>query len=554
MSATVTPERAALGRDRTGAALPTIAERFRPRIADAPRVVGWLAPLAVALLAFAARVWRLEYPSRLMFDETYYAKDAWSLLHFGYAQDWVENANSQVESGTVTGLWTGEPTQVVHPEVGKWMIAVGEHLFGMNAFGWRISAAVVGALTVLVLARMVRRMTGSTFLGCLAGLLLAVDGVHLVMSRIALLDVFLAFWLVCAMACVVADRDWGRVRLARAYPTSQDIAGFGPVRSLLLRPWRLAAGVCFGLAIGTKWGALYVLAAVGVTVWILDALDRRAIGVRRVWWRSMLSDGLPAFVSLVVVALVVYVLTWMGFLIHHDVFAARFGHGYGDEAPWGSYVDSPTGGLFGPVVDSLRSLWNYHQMVYAFHTGDYLAGKTHPYQSDPWGWLLLNRPVGVDVQNDLAASTAGCSATGDETCLRQVLILGNPAVWWGGAAALAASVWFWIRDRDWRYALLLVVVAAAWLPWFMYDDRPIFLFYATAFIPFTCAAIALVAGRLLRSSRDARTVVGRNAAPVALGVYVAAVAACFAFFFPIWTDMIIEHAEWLQRMWFSRWI
>lgn len=540
-----------LGRTHAGKPLPLLAERFRPRIAGAPRLVGWLAPVAVALLAFAARVWRLEYPPRLLFDETYYAKDAWSLLNFGYAQDWVGEANAQVEAGQTTGLWTGEPTQVVHPEVGKWMIAVGEHLFGMTSFGWRISAAVIGALTVLVLARMVRRMTGSTTLGCLAGLLLAVDGVHFVMSRIALLDVFLAFWLVCALACVVADRDWGRARLARRYAHTEQVTGYGPVRMLLLRPWRLAAGVCFGLAIGTKWSALYVLAVVGVVVWVLDAIDRQAIGVRGAWWRSVLVDGLPAFVSLVLVALVVYILTWTGFLVNHEVFEARFGHGYGETPPWGSYLDGGDKGPLGEAWQALRSLWHYHQMVYSFHTGDYLAGKTHPYQSDPWGWLVLNRPVGVDAQTDLPASTPGCPATGDATCLRQVLILGNPAIWWGGLLALGASVWLWIRERDWRFGLVVLVVLAAWLPWFAYDDRPIFLFYATAFIPFTCAAIALVAGRLLRASRLSRW---RWWGPVTLGVYVAVALACFAFFFPIWTDMLLSNDEWRQRMWFQRWI
>ncbi|MGH1561855.1 dolichyl-phosphate-mannose--protein mannosyltransferase [Mumia sp. DW29H23] len=542
---------APLGRTPDGAPLPPLRERFRSRVADSPRMIGWLGPVAVALLAFAARVWRLEYPPRLLFDETYYAKDAWSLLHFGYAQDWVEDANAKVEAGQTTGLWTGEPTQVVHPEVGKWMIAVGEHLFGMNAFGWRISAAVVGALTVLVLARMVRRLSGSTALGCLAGLLLAVDGVHLVMSRIALLDVFLAFWLVCAVACVVADRDWGRTRLARRFPTTEDVVGFGPVRMLLLRPWRLGAGVCFGLAAGTKWSALYVLAVVGVVVWVLDLIDRRAIGVRGAWWRSILVDGLPAFVSLVLVALVVYVVTWTGFLVNHEVFEGRFGLGYGDTPPWGSAIDQSDRGFVGELLRPLESLWHYHQMVYSFHTGDYLAGKTHPYQSDPWGWLVLNRPVGVDAQTDLPATTPGCTATGTETCIRQVLILGNPAIWWGGLAALIASVWFWLRDRDWRFGLLVLVVLAAWLPWFAYDDRPIFLFYATAFIPFTCAAIALVAGRLLRASRTSRI---RWWGPVALGAYVAVALGLAAFYFPIWTDILLTHEAWLHRMWFTRWI
>ena len=88
---------------------------------------------------------------------------------------------------------------VVHPEVGKWLIALGEKAFGMDPFGWRIAAAVVGALMVLVMCRLARRLTGSTVLGCVAGLLLSFDGLHFVLSRLALLDIFLAFFLLCGV-------------------------------------------------------------------------------------------------------------------------------------------------------------------------------------------------------------------------------------------------------------------------------------------------------------------------------------------------------------------
>ena len=70
-----------------------------------------------------------------------------------------------------------------------------------------VAAAVAGALTVVLLVRMTRRMTGSTTLGCLAGLLLTLDGLHFVQSRIAMLDVFLVLWTTAAAAC---SRGWGR--------------------------------------------------------------------------------------------------------------------------------------------------------------------------------------------------------------------------------------------------------------------------------------------------------------------------------------------------------
>ena len=43
---------------------------------------------------------------------------------------------------------------------------------------------------VLVMVRLVRRLTGSTLLGGVAGLLLCFDGLQLVLSRLALLDIY----------------------------------------------------------------------------------------------------------------------------------------------------------------------------------------------------------------------------------------------------------------------------------------------------------------------------------------------------------------------------
>jgi dolichyl-phosphate-mannose--protein O-mannosyl transferase len=439
---------------------------------------------------------------------------------------------------------------VVHPEVGKWMIAAGEWVFGMDPFGWRVAAAVTGALTVLVLARLVRRLTGSTLVGCLAGLLLTFDGLHLVMSRTALLDVFLTFWLVCAVACLLVDRDRGRARLLRRLPETSDVKGFGPL--LLWRPWRLAAGVCFGLAIGTKWNGIFLLAAMGLLVLAWDIGARRAIGVRSAWLKTTLVDGVPAFLMLVGVALVVYVLTWTGWLIHHETYEARYGFGYGEAAPWGDYLDSPASGFVGETVQAVRSLWHYHAMNYGFHTGDYLADQSHPYQSNPLGWLMLNRPVGVAVTNDIPPDAAGCEAAAESDCIRQVLALGNPGLWWAAAVALIVSVWQWVVRRDWRFAVPVIAVAALWLPWFRLDDRPIFLFYAVAFVPFSCAALAMVCGVLLGppDAPGGRRIFGTAVVLVLL----ATVIVCFAFFWPIWTHGLVTHDEWSRRIWFDAWI
>ncbi|MGH3457978.1 dolichyl-phosphate-mannose--protein mannosyltransferase, partial [Aeromicrobium sp.] len=426
----------------------------------------------------------------------------------------------------------GQPSQIVHPEAGKWLIALGEAAFGMDSFGWRVSAAVIGALTVLVLARLVRRLTGSTVIGCLAGLLLALDGVHLVLSRLALLDVFLTFWIVCAVACLVADHDWITKRLDRYR---------------VLRPWQLLAGVCFGLACGTKWSGLYVLAVFGLAAVAWEVVARRRHG--RSWLTSTLAVGVPAFVTLVGVAALVYVATWTGWLLNADVYEQRFGLGHGDEAPWGAYVKSPSAGLIGHTWDALRSLWSYHQMSYHFHTGAYLAAQTHDYQSQAWGWLVLDRPVSVAVQ--LKVPAVHCGAPSSSSCLRETLILGNPAVWWPCVVASVGAVAAWIAFRDWRWSVPTLGLLATWAPWLLTTNRPIFSFYAVASLPFMIIALCLfvdLARRRLQSPR------GRYGVWLGAGILVTAVVIAFWFFFPIWTYELLPYDSWHDRMWFDRWI
>ena len=152
------------------------------------------------------RLWNLGEPKAFVFDETYYAKEAWALLRYGYEQDYVDKADGQIISGN-TDVFSSTASYVVHPPLGKWMIASGEQLFGFTPFGWRIAVAVLGTLSILVLARLVRRMTGSTVLGTIAGFLLAIDGLHLVMSRTALLDLPLSFFLLLAFGALVLDRE-----------------------------------------------------------------------------------------------------------------------------------------------------------------------------------------------------------------------------------------------------------------------------------------------------------------------------------------------------------
>jgi dolichyl-phosphate-mannose-protein mannosyltransferase len=514
----------------------TTIERLRVPMPD-DRLTGWLLTLLITAIAFVIRLVHLNRPANLIFDETYYAKDAYSLLKFGYERNWPESANKSIVAGTPDVMQT-TASFIVHPQVGKWLIAGGEHLFGLNSFGWRFAPLVFGSLLVLVTIRLVRRVSRSTLVGSLAGVLLTFDGLAFVMSRIALLDIFLAFFVVAGVACLAADRDWFRSRLAAHLEARslQDLGGrYGP--ALIVRPWRIAAGLCFGLALGTKWNALYLLAAFALLSLAWDVGARRLAGAG---WRANLAvvrDGIPAFFSLVVLGVAVYAASWASWL-------ATSG---GYDRDWGGLHPDSTSVKY--LGRPLASLLHYNYDIWNFHTGDYIKNATHVYAANPGGWLIIARPIGMDAVNGIKSGTDGCVSP--DTCVRVISGIGTPALWWGAVFALVVALLLWVGGRDWRFGIPVVGVLSAWLPWFQYDDRPLFFFYAVAMIPFSVMAVALGLGLLLGDRRGGER---RMIGAVVSGAFVALVAANFAYIYPILTDQLLSRPQWLARMWFKSWI
>ena len=192
--------------DRSSATLP---DRLAPAL-PSHGWRGWLGPLSAGAVATVTRLSRLGEPNAVVFDETYYAKDAWSYLRFGVEIDEVDDHKELMmqagDNWRVVEAFSGGPGFVVHPPVGKWVIAAGEYLFGVDPFGWRIAIAILGIAAVVMTARIVRRLTRSDALGTIAGLLLALDGIHIVLSRTALLDLVLGFWVLTGFGLLLVDR------------------------------------------------------------------------------------------------------------------------------------------------------------------------------------------------------------------------------------------------------------------------------------------------------------------------------------------------------------
>ncbi|MBL8929360.1 MAG: phospholipid carrier-dependent glycosyltransferase [Kineosporiaceae bacterium] len=502
---------------------PGVQRLLTAALHDRDRLWGWLAPLTVAIIGGVLRFWHLGRPPWLVFDETYYVKQGASMITFGYeraVRQGLDKPDVLWNAGT-TDVWGERADFVVHPPAGKWLIGLGQLLFGSTEpVGWRFASAVVGTASILMLGRIARRLLGSTLLGTTAALLLAVDGQHFVHSRTGLLDVFVMFWALAGFGCLLVDRDQARARLA---------AGEGT----WIRPWRLAAGACLGMCTATKWSGLFFVAAFSIASLAWDVAARRASGRRHWVVTALFRDGVGAFVHLVPTVAVVYLLSWAGWF--------RSADGYNRQ--WAA--EHPAEGAAGLLPGAVRSLWDYHQQMWRFNT---TLHTPHAYQSHPWSWIVLGRPTAFDYRS-YRIGERGCRYS---ECSRAVTDLGNPVIWWGAAIAIAVLLVVWALGRDWRAGAILAGLAGGWLPWFLWDERTIYTFYAVAFVPYVVLALTFCLGLVLgpRDASPDRRLVGAGTAG---GVVLLAVLA-FAFFYPVLSDQLISHQAWVARMWLPSWI
>jgi dolichyl-phosphate-mannose-protein mannosyltransferase len=424
-------------------------------------VIAGVAPILIAISAFFLRIFNLGNPKGFVFDEVYYVDGARDLLKYGVEVD---------------GL---KPEFVVHPPIGKWCIALGIKLFGNNEFGWRITSAIAGTLIILIAARLAHILFYSPFLTAITATLMACDGLLLVHSRTALLDIVLTLFVLSAAYFWFRQQYW-------------------------------YASIFFGLALATKWSALYFIALFG-SVTLYKLLREKSIK------DSLSTIGLRVL-QFALVPLAMYITSWAGW------FASARG--------WDrNYATNP-----------ISSLIYYHKQMLDFHTS--LVEK-HSYQANPWSWLIMGRPTSF-----FYASPDAC---GSKSCAQEVLALGTPVLWWSATIAVAVLIGYWIwqfynRKVDSKLTFILLGVTAGYLPWFFFQKRTVFSFYAIVFEPFLVLAIIYCAKLFMdRSSNPA------NAQVIILG-FVAVVFLNFVFFLPLYLGEVITYAQWHMRMWFPSWI
>jgi dolichyl-phosphate-mannose-protein mannosyltransferase len=516
----------------------TVTDRLWDTFATNPqreRAVRAIGPIAVVLTAAGTRLWNLGFPKTLIFDETFYVKDAYTLSKLGYEGTWPANPDPGFAAGKVNTYLT-PGSFVVHPPLGKWIISLGfDWLGATNAVSWRIMTAIVGILAIILLMMIAKYLFKSTLVATIVGFLMAIDGNAIVMSRVGLLDNFVMFFALLGFGAILLDRQWTAVRLSMwiakrgANGKSTD---WGP--ALWWRPWLILAGLAFGLDSAVKWSGIYFLAVLVVYTLLVDIIARHHAKVPYGSGGAILKQGPASFLLTVPIAAAAYLVTWTGWFVTKG--------GYNR-----TYADQPGNAWTGPIAwvpHAFQSWWNFEYQVYQYNVNEH---SPHPYAANPLTWLLMIRPTSMYFtsanygQNGCTASFCGSSITG----------IANPLIWYAAVAAAIYLVYRLIRYHEWRVGLILAGLAAGYLPWMFYLGRTVFQFYTIAFEPYLLLALAYVVWKIIgkRGDPEYRRAIGMRW----IAVFLVAAVAISVFFWPLWTGTQIDFKYMQLHYWIPTW-
>jgi len=136
--------------------------------------------LVISVLALIFFGFGLSNPPRSYYDEGYYIPAAKALL--------AGTPNPNPEA----------------PPLGKYLVAAGIELAGDRPVGWRAASTVCGSLSLAAIYLWTYLLSRNSRIALVAAILTLFNNFLFVMSRVAMMDVFLVFFLLWGLAAYTA--------------------------------------------------------------------------------------------------------------------------------------------------------------------------------------------------------------------------------------------------------------------------------------------------------------------------------------------------------------
>ncbi len=215
----------------------------------------------ILVFAFTTRVFELAKPNNEYFDEVYHAFTARVILHNDpKAWEWW---NTPPEGFAYE--WT-------HPPLAKLGMFLGMKIFGENSFGWRIPGAMLGVGSVFMVYLISKKLFKDEVVGLLSSAVFSLDGLPLVLSRIAMNDSYLLFFVLLSVYFFIREKNF-------------------------------LSALFFGFALASKWSAIWALPILFI-----------------LWIRRKKKFQPSLFISFVILPFSIYMLSYLPmFLTGHGL-------------------------------------------------------------------------------------------------------------------------------------------------------------------------------------------------------------------------------------------
>lgn len=378
-----------------------------------------------------------------------------------------------------------EPYETTHPPLGKLLISSGIALFGMNPFGWRIVGTLFGVALVPMSYLFGLKLFRSRFYAFTAAFLMLVEFMRFAQSRVAVIDVFAVFFIM-VMYYFLLD----------LFPDTGTRPRRSVYRTLFL------AGISFGIGAACKWITLYAGCGMLLLVAIrtITELRRREYPAAQGITGFLLRRMGVCLMAFGVIPALIYLLAYLPFL-------ALPGPGHG-------------------LMDIFRlqaHIYNYHRTLQA----------THPFSSPWWSWPLNLYPMWMYTGTGLPAGTVSTIAS-----------FGNPAIFWPGLVAVAATALHAVRKRDAAMGVVLTALVCQYLPW-VGINRLAFIYHFFSTVPFVILCIvASIRSIELRYPRFRAVTWG----------YLGIAAALFILFYPVLSGLQVPQSYVTALRWLPTWL
>ncbi|NET39620.1 MAG: phospholipid carrier-dependent glycosyltransferase, partial [Cyanothece sp. SIO1E1] len=409
-----------------------------------------------------------------------------------------------------------------------------------SPISYRWMNALAGSLMPLVVAGIAYQLSHRRSYAWVASLFTAVDGLLLVESRYALINIYLVLFGLLG--------HWFFLSALNSQAKQRKI-------------WLVAAGISMGACIAVKWNGLgfllglYLLWLLAKLIWQIQPQTAATIHPRCMPWQN-LGQLQPSSVCfyLGVLPAWVYVLFWIPHLRLNP-----------------------------------SNFWTVHADMLSYHLS--LGADAHPACSAWYTWPFMMRPV-TYVFRKAYSLTEPIDALGPTPppenwqVAYDVHAMGNPILWWLSTAAillmagfLIQQVWILLKHQQnlkpiahrlspiayhpsshpnprpkshplpipsqvWIPFYLVVNYAANWLPW-AGVERCLFLYHYMTASVFALMAIAWLVSRWLQHPQPKWRIAGAMA--------ILLVLLAFVFWLPIYLGLPLSPEAWRSRWWIASW-